>query len=135
MKFTWSLAMVSTVVTSIRFSRTCKLGIILGLSVFALGAVLTLSAVVFLAKFHPKLITTGPYSLSRHPFYLGLLTMLTGLVVYRGSYVGTIFLVFSIWFSIVRARHEEQELLRLHPWEYQQYMVKTPLLFKVPWWR
>lgn len=127
--------MTSTVIISIRYSHATQLGMILGILVFAIGAIITVSSSLFLNISYPKLATRGPYSLSRHPFYLGLQIMLTGIVLYRGSYIGAIFLILSGWVSIARARREEQELIRLYPREYREYMTNTPFIIKTPWWR
>lgn len=132
MKVIWTLAMACTVVFSIKFSATTRPGIVLGLSVFASGAVLTVISALFLTKSYPGLVTTGPYSLSRHPFYLGLLIMLTGVVVYRGSYVGAAFLIPSVGLSVSRAQREERKLCSLYPQEYGEYMSKTPFIIKAP---
>jgi protein-S-isoprenylcysteine O-methyltransferase Ste14 len=57
-----------------------------------------------------KVITTGPYSLVRHPMYLGALIMLFGTPLALGSWWGLIVLVLYVFALVTRIRDEEKFL-------------------------
>jgi protein-S-isoprenylcysteine O-methyltransferase Ste14 len=73
------------------------------------------------------LVTRGPYSVVRHPVYLGELAACTGLVLAaptaRNFLVGIVFFVAQA----VRMRLEEKELAEQFP-EYRPYAAVTPRL-------
>ena len=57
-----------------------------------------------------KVISTGPYSLVRHPLYLGALIMLFGTPIARGSWWGLIVVVLYVFALVTRIRDEEKFL-------------------------
>ena len=55
-------------------------------------------------------ITTGPYSLVRHPMYLGALIMLFGTPLALGSWSGLIIVVLYVFVLVTRLLDEEKFL-------------------------
>jgi protein-S-isoprenylcysteine O-methyltransferase Ste14 len=81
------------------------------------------------------LIRTGPYALTRHPIYTGLLAALTGTALGRGSVAGLLGLGLCVVALVTKLRQEER-LLREHfgP-AYQEYQAGVPALLPRPWAR
>ena len=71
-----------------------------------------------------KVITTGPYSIIRHPMYAGMISMFIFMPIALGSYWALIFFVPVIVLIILRTLNEEQVLLRDLK-GYKEYMQKT----------
>ena len=57
-------------------------------------------------------ITTGPYSIVRHPMYLGMVIMSLFMPLGLGSYLAIIPMLFIIPITIFRIKAEEEVLLR-----------------------
>jgi protein-S-isoprenylcysteine O-methyltransferase Ste14 len=57
-----------------------------------------------------KVISTGPYSLVRHPMYLGALVTLFGTPLALGSWWGLIVLILYLFVLVIRIRGEEKFL-------------------------
>jgi protein-S-isoprenylcysteine O-methyltransferase Ste14 len=55
-------------------------------------------------------ISTGPYSIVRHPMYVGVLIMMTGVPPALGSWIGLAFLVIALPALVWRILDEEQLL-------------------------
>ena len=72
------------------------------------------------------LITTGPYSLVRHPFYTFFSMMLVGLPLMIGSYWGMIPGALCVPALMWRAYHEEKFLLREFGHDYERYGQRVP---------
>jgi protein-S-isoprenylcysteine O-methyltransferase Ste14 len=85
------------------------------------------SGVVTLKGGH-ELITSGPYTLVRHPIYTGLLTMFVATVIVLGHFAGIIampFVFVSFW---IKLRHEEKLMLKQFSNEYAAYQQRVKRL-------
>ena len=71
-----------------------------------------------------QVISTGPYSLVRHPMYLGLIIMILFAPLALGSYWAVIPALLCIPMNVYRILGEEEVLLRELP-GYQEYCAKT----------
>jgi protein-S-isoprenylcysteine O-methyltransferase Ste14 len=72
-----------------------------------------------------ELIESGPYALSRHPIYTGLLAMGIGTAVNYGHAIGFVILAgvgAAIWW---KAREEERLMSRHFPDEYPRYRARV----------
>ena len=113
-----------------------------GLAVAGLG--FTVWARIHLGRFWSGMVTlkaehalirTGPYALTRHPIYTGLLAAFTGTALARDSVAALLGLGLLVASFVVKLRQEER-LLREHfgP-AYQQYQAEVPALLPRPWAR
>lgn len=76
------------------------------------------------------LITTGLYSLVRHPQYLGITLMALGSsILFRGY---TPDLLFAVLGYLLLAGYEERNLQREHGETYLEYKQRTPFIFPIP---
>src|SRR5262249_17077424 len=81
------------------------------------------------------LIRTGPYALTRHPIYTGLLSAFTGTALGRDSVAGLLGLGLRVAALVVKL-HQEERPLRGHCGPaYQQYQAEVPALLPRPWAR
>ena len=108
-----------------------------GAAAFAVSAIRTLgrqwSLTARVLSTH-HLITTGPYSVVRHPIYTSMLGLLlaTGLALstWQAVAIGAVvFLVGTAW----RVRLEERLLLAAFGEEFERYRAKVPAF--IPYWR
>lgn len=70
-------------------------------------------------------ITTGPYSIIRHPMYLGMIIMSLFMPLALGSYFALIPMLFIIPITLFRIKKEEEILLKDLK-GYKDYCLKTP---------
>jgi protein-S-isoprenylcysteine O-methyltransferase Ste14 len=80
------------------------------------------------------LVTSGPYTLTRNPMYLGIVLIAVGvtLAIFKIWFFAIFLAVFT--FSYVRLiRHEEIKLFAAFPAEYPKYQRSTPQFF--PSWK
>lgn len=80
-------------------------------------------------KENHKLHTEGPYSITRHPIYTGILGMLLGSTLIYGF--GYSFIIFIYTFIIfkVKINNEEKLLIETFGEEYKDFQKRTPQLF------
>ena len=76
---------------------------------------------------HPKLVTTGPYALVRHPLYSGMLFAILGSAIGQSLFWLLPLIVYGPYF-IAGARREEQRLIEQFPDRYRAYMQRTKML-------
>lgn len=84
----------------------------LGLAYAGLAALWLRGALTALPIPRPngKLVTNGPYRVSRHPIYLGVLLACLGMTLRRASWPAVLLLIAAIVFFHTKARWEERRL-------------------------
>ncbi len=79
----------------------------------------------------PQVITKGPFSVVRHPIYLGSVLFYLGVTVITMSLASAAVCIIIILFYYYISRHEEKLLLARFGKEYETYMGKVPMLLPV----
>jgi protein-S-isoprenylcysteine O-methyltransferase Ste14 len=77
----------------------------------------------------PKVISTGAFSIVRHPIYTGAILFYLGATIITMSIASAAFWILIIIFYILIARYEERILTEEFGEEYLNYKKKTGLLF------
>jgi len=96
-------------------------------TVFAICAVLVLGRSISLLPEARRLVTRGPYTLVRHPLYLGEMIFVAGVALQRLS-AWALLLLGLVWaFQLQRMKYEELVLFQSFP-EYGDYMARTARL-------
>jgi protein-S-isoprenylcysteine O-methyltransferase Ste14 len=99
----------------------------IGISLVGIGIIIFLTAlftIKTLESYEGDLITSGIYSIIRHPMYLGFILWLIGMPFYYGGYLSFI-LSFIFIGNILFWRYlEEKELVERFP-SYKDYQKKT----------
>jgi protein-S-isoprenylcysteine O-methyltransferase Ste14 len=103
------------------------------------GFALFLVACFHFLRGHKKLITTGLYSVVRHPQYLGIIVLTYGysfMLIQVTPHIEIVRNVLFIWLIqvlgyIALASYEEHRLLHEYENEYQQYKQKVPFILPV----
>jgi protein-S-isoprenylcysteine O-methyltransferase Ste14 len=85
------------------------------------------SSAVTLKEGH-ALIRVGPYALTRHPIYTGLLVAMAGTALARDSVAGLLGLALLVVGFVVKLRQEERLLLEHFGSAYQAYRGDIPAL-------
>jgi protein-S-isoprenylcysteine O-methyltransferase Ste14 len=75
-----------------------------------------------------RLRTDGPYAITRHPIYTGLLGMLVGTVLLNGLGASVLLLVVGAGLLAVRIPIEERLMSKTFPEEYARYRARVPRL-------
>jgi protein-S-isoprenylcysteine O-methyltransferase Ste14 len=75
-----------------------------------------------------ELRTDGPYAITRHPIYTGLLGMVVGTVLVNGLGSSLGFLVIAVVFLAGRIPVEEHLMSETFPDAYRRYRERVPLL-------
>lgn len=88
------------------------------------------SGIPSLKKGH-ELVTSGPYSIVRHPIYTGILFAAIGTVILLGTVGSLVILAFVIIFVWARIRVEEKLMTEQFKKEYQNYCKKVKAI--IPW--
>ena len=92
------------------------------------------SAVVTVKAEH-RIVKTGPYTITRHPIYTGMLLAVVGTVVARdtfGALLGGALIATGL---VLKVRREERMLLDHFGADYQAYQQEVPRLVPRPWHR
>jgi len=109
---------------------------VIGLAIFVLGLALAVWARIYIGrnwgmpmseKSDPELVTTGPYSVIRHPIYSGIILALIGTAV-AGSLFWLVAVVLLGGYFIYSAVNEERYLTELFPDAYPRYKQSTKML-------
>jgi len=101
---------------------------IIGWIIFGIGAVIFWVARLQLLYRKGGLVTTGLYSVVRHPQFLGVLTICLGLSIALRSLPFLLILSLLTAVMIWRAKKEEKLLLAAFGDEYKKYMERTSFL-------
>ncbi len=75
-----------------------------------------------------QLRTSGPYGVTRHPIYTGILGMLTGTTVALGAGRWVALTAVVAVILLAKARAEERLLAARFPAEYENYLRRVPML-------
>lgn len=73
-----------------------------------------------------RLVTGGPYSISRHPVYLGEVITAIGINLATAGWLGAIAIAYFITCEVLRIRWEEGVLSRAFPGDYPDYARRVP---------
>lgn len=73
-----------------------------------------------------RLVTGGPYSLSRHPVYLGEVATAIGVNVATAGWLSALTVAYFIACELIRIRWEERVLEKAFPAEYPNYARSVP---------
>ena len=73
-----------------------------------------------------RLVTGGPYALSRHPVYLGEVIGAIGINLATAGWLGTLAVAYFVICELLRMRWEEGVLARAFPNEYPAYARRVP---------
>jgi protein-S-isoprenylcysteine O-methyltransferase Ste14 len=79
-----------------------------------------------------RLVTGGPYGLSRHPVYLGEITTAIGVNLATAGWPGALAVAYFITAEVLRMRWEEGVLSRAFPDAYPAYAARVPRFFPNP---
>lgn len=79
-----------------------------------------------------RLVTGGPYALSRHPVYLGEIVTAIGINLATGGWLTAAAIVYFIACELLRMRWEEGVLARAFPDDYPAYARRVPRYFPYP---
>ncbi|MCW3107118.1 MAG: isoprenylcysteine carboxylmethyltransferase family protein [Segetibacter sp.] len=80
------------------------------------------------------LITSGPYSIIRHPSYLGALLAIVGIAIFLNSSIGAISAVIAMMIAYtIRINAEEKVLKSLFGNVYSEYQKRTKKLIPFLW--
>jgi protein-S-isoprenylcysteine O-methyltransferase Ste14 len=101
-------------------------GVLFSLAVHSLGKNLT--DTVITRKDH-SLVTTGPYSFVRHPFYVASALGAVGVCLAMANWLLLVAFIVGFGFLVARTRIEEEKLIERFGDDYREYMAKTGRFF------
>ncbi len=82
-----------------------------------------------------RLVTGGPYSLSRHPVYLGEIATALGVNLATGGWLSGLAIAYFIVCELLRMGWEERILAQAFPAEYPDYARRIPRYLPNPFAR
>ena len=82
-----------------------------------------------------RLVTGGPYTLSRHPVYLGEVATAIGVNLATAGWLSALAIVYFIACELMRIRWEERILALSFPSDYPQYARRVPRYLPNPFAR
>src|SRR3954462_8415938 len=86
-------------------------------------------------KTEHRIIKTGPYAITRHPIYTGMLLALVGTVLVRDTVVGLIGFALIATGFVLKLRQEERMLTEHFGDDYRLYRREVSALIPRPWLR
>jgi protein-S-isoprenylcysteine O-methyltransferase Ste14 len=89
------------------------------------------SSVAQLRRDH-ELRTDGPYAITRHPIYTGMLGMLIGTALLSGGGRWIVVIPAAVAYVVAKIRAEEGLLSALFPGDYERYRNAVPMLIPRP---
>jgi protein-S-isoprenylcysteine O-methyltransferase Ste14 len=108
----------------------------IGLVIFLLGLALAVWARIYIGrnwgmpmseKADPELVTTGPYSVIRHPIYSGIILAMVGTTVAVSWYWLIAVVLLGVYF-LYSAAVEERYLAEVFPDAYPRYQQSTKMM-------
>jgi protein-S-isoprenylcysteine O-methyltransferase Ste14 len=104
--------------------------------VFIAGSAVFLLALVHLLLARGGLVTSGMYSVSRHPQYLGIILTTLGLTITGVGYSNAALIVVETWLLqvvgyVLLAAYEERHLLREFGDDYEAYRQRVSFLLPI----
>src|SRR3989440_13062971 len=82
-----------------------------------------------------RLVTGGPYGLSRHPVYLGEIATALGINIATGGWLSAVALAYFVICELLRIGWEERILAQAFPGEYPEYARRVPRYIPNPFAR
>ena len=79
-----------------------------------------------------RLVTGGPYGLSRHPVYVGEIATAIGVNLATAGWPAALAVVYFLGAEVLRMRWEEGVLTRVFPDDYPGYAARVPRYFPNP---
>jgi protein-S-isoprenylcysteine O-methyltransferase Ste14 len=79
-----------------------------------------------------RLVTGGPYSLSRHPVYLGEVLAAIGINLATAGWPSALLILYFVVCELLRIRWEERVLAGAFPNDYPAYALRVPRYFPNP---
>lgn len=79
----------------------------------------------------PQIITTGVFSIVRHPIYLGSILLYLGLILLTLSLLSVLVWILIIAFYYMISRYEEKLLTQRFESAYEEYKKKVPMLLPI----
>lgn len=119
---------VSTGASAVRIAGLVVLVAFTAFTIWARVALGTMWSTEAVAKSHHELRTGGPYAITRHPIYTGLVGMLLGTALAVGLGVWTMLFVLGLIVAEVKIHAEERLLGDVFPTAYAEYRRKVPQL-------
>src|SRR3954463_12597257 len=86
-------------------------------------------------KTEHRIIKTGPYNITRHPIYTGMLLAAVGTVLVRDTVAALIGFAFITTGFVLKLRQEERMLTEHFGDDYRLYRREVPALIPRPWLR
>ncbi len=101
----------------------------IGFIIVMLGVFLRSWAAGIISK-NKVLTKTGPYSICRHPLYLGSLLMAIGFIlIISNPYLWIILVLFMFLVYLPKIKGEEVKINQLFPNQYDEYKKETGMLY------
>jgi len=82
-----------------------------------------------------RMVTGGPYGLSRHPVYLGEIATALGINIATGGWLSAVAIAYFVICELLRIGWEERILAQAFPGEYPEYARRVPRYIPNPFAR